>query len=339
MLVAFCDQLLGNSTSACSKATRSPWPMRASRSSHSTASNGWVAGRGEEASDRQRLAGRRLRGDRGVRGCGSSAFLLFCAGAGDAHSAKLCVGVNASSRSDRTERRERLHSDSATGRLASCGVSSQSGLARARRASPRPASVPEPHPVGEFGPRGRRAVAGLGDRVAQRERPVRFEGAQPRRAPRRRRRARSARRCAASAIAQPETPLLRCAAPARRCRVLAPARCVARAPRRGRARWRPGGAGRAARAGVARRRRRWSPAVGAAAVRRRDGARRRRACRSPVVVVAVRGGALAVLRPVVAAVGGGARPCGRGASSASATRQRRRRSARSRRAATAGADG
>ena len=44
MLVAFCDHVFGNSTSSCSKATRSPWPMRASRSSHSTVSNGWTPG-------------------------------------------------------------------------------------------------------------------------------------------------------------------------------------------------------------------------------------------------------------------------------------------------------
>src|SRR5271163_2477949 len=44
MLVAFCDQLVGNSTSFCSKATRSPWPMRASRSSHSAASKGCTPG-------------------------------------------------------------------------------------------------------------------------------------------------------------------------------------------------------------------------------------------------------------------------------------------------------
>jgi hypothetical protein len=42
MFVAFWDQLLGNSTFLCSNATRSPWPMRASRSSHSTVSNGWT---------------------------------------------------------------------------------------------------------------------------------------------------------------------------------------------------------------------------------------------------------------------------------------------------------
>ncbi len=40
MLVAFCDQLVGNSTSRCSNATRSPWPMWASRSSQSTDSKG-----------------------------------------------------------------------------------------------------------------------------------------------------------------------------------------------------------------------------------------------------------------------------------------------------------
>ena len=44
MFVEFCDQVFGNSTSRCSKATRSPWPMRASRSSHSTVSKGCTPG-------------------------------------------------------------------------------------------------------------------------------------------------------------------------------------------------------------------------------------------------------------------------------------------------------
>src|ERR1044071_3071556 len=44
MFVALCDQLLGNSTFSCSNAMRSPWPMRASRVSHSTLSNGWTPG-------------------------------------------------------------------------------------------------------------------------------------------------------------------------------------------------------------------------------------------------------------------------------------------------------
>ena len=39
MFVAFCDHVFGNSTSRCSKATRSPWAMRASRRSHCTVSN------------------------------------------------------------------------------------------------------------------------------------------------------------------------------------------------------------------------------------------------------------------------------------------------------------
>jgi hypothetical protein len=42
MLVAFCDQLAGNSTPRCSKAGSSGLPMTASRISHSTASNGWL---------------------------------------------------------------------------------------------------------------------------------------------------------------------------------------------------------------------------------------------------------------------------------------------------------
>src|SRR5688572_3768929 len=40
MLVAFCDQLFGNSTPRCSNAGFSGSPIRASRISHSTASNG-----------------------------------------------------------------------------------------------------------------------------------------------------------------------------------------------------------------------------------------------------------------------------------------------------------
>jgi hypothetical protein len=44
MFVAFCDHERGNSTSGCSNATLPPWPMRASRSSHSTVSNGWTPG-------------------------------------------------------------------------------------------------------------------------------------------------------------------------------------------------------------------------------------------------------------------------------------------------------
>src|SRR5215213_3683736 len=44
MFVAFWLHDLGNSTSRCSKATRSPWAMRASRISHSTVSNAcWPA--------------------------------------------------------------------------------------------------------------------------------------------------------------------------------------------------------------------------------------------------------------------------------------------------------
>ena len=44
MFVAFCDHVFGNSTPRCSKEILSPWPIRASRSSHSTASNGWTPG-------------------------------------------------------------------------------------------------------------------------------------------------------------------------------------------------------------------------------------------------------------------------------------------------------
>jgi hypothetical protein len=44
MFVAFCDHVAGNSTSACSNETLSPKPIRASRSSHSTESNGCTPG-------------------------------------------------------------------------------------------------------------------------------------------------------------------------------------------------------------------------------------------------------------------------------------------------------
>ena len=44
MLVAFCDQVVGNSTPRCSKAGLSGSPMMASRSSHSTSSKGWTPG-------------------------------------------------------------------------------------------------------------------------------------------------------------------------------------------------------------------------------------------------------------------------------------------------------
>ena len=76
MFVAFCDQLLGNSTSRCSNATRSPWPMRASRISHSTASNGCVSAVREQASDRQRRRRASSPGWSWGAWLGSSAFLL-----------------------------------------------------------------------------------------------------------------------------------------------------------------------------------------------------------------------------------------------------------------------
>ena len=44
MFVAFCDHDFGNSTFFCSNATLSPWPMRASRVSHSTCSKGCTPG-------------------------------------------------------------------------------------------------------------------------------------------------------------------------------------------------------------------------------------------------------------------------------------------------------
>ena len=44
MLVAFCDQVVGNSTPRCSKAGFSGSPMTASRNSHSISSNGWTPG-------------------------------------------------------------------------------------------------------------------------------------------------------------------------------------------------------------------------------------------------------------------------------------------------------
>ena len=44
MLVAFCDQVAGNSTPGCSKAGVSGSPISASRISHSTASKGCTPG-------------------------------------------------------------------------------------------------------------------------------------------------------------------------------------------------------------------------------------------------------------------------------------------------------
>ena len=44
MLVAFCDQLFGNSTPPCSKAGFSGSPITASRISQSSSSNGWIPG-------------------------------------------------------------------------------------------------------------------------------------------------------------------------------------------------------------------------------------------------------------------------------------------------------
>src|SRR6478609_6714459 len=44
MLVAFCDQLFGNSTPRCSKAGLSGLPIIASRISHSISSKGWAPG-------------------------------------------------------------------------------------------------------------------------------------------------------------------------------------------------------------------------------------------------------------------------------------------------------
>src|ERR1700723_3638688 len=67
MLVAFCDQLLGNSTPVCSKAMRSPCPMRAVRDSHSTASKGGGPGSGKKRSIESAVPG--STGSTGV-GCG-----------------------------------------------------------------------------------------------------------------------------------------------------------------------------------------------------------------------------------------------------------------------------
>src|SRR5579883_1661071 len=52
MLVAFCDQTFGNSTLRCSKAIRSPEPIRASRCSHSTSAKGSTPGRVNDRSTR-----------------------------------------------------------------------------------------------------------------------------------------------------------------------------------------------------------------------------------------------------------------------------------------------
>ena len=63
MLVAFCDHVVGNSTSVCSKDTLPPCPMRASRRSHVDAVVGMLAWSREDAADRETLA----RDDAGAR--------------------------------------------------------------------------------------------------------------------------------------------------------------------------------------------------------------------------------------------------------------------------------
>ena len=55
MLVAFCDQLFGNSTPRCSKAGLSGLPITASRISHSISSKGCVPARGKSPLDREAL--------------------------------------------------------------------------------------------------------------------------------------------------------------------------------------------------------------------------------------------------------------------------------------------
>ena len=90
MFVAFCDQRVGNSTSCCSKAMRSPWPMRASRISHSTRVERVNAGRREEAVDRKRLAGRCLLGECWVCGWVHRAFLLCCCAGAETVTGSCC---------------------------------------------------------------------------------------------------------------------------------------------------------------------------------------------------------------------------------------------------------
>ena len=91
MLVAFCDQLAGNSTSCCSNATWSPWPMRASRSSHSTVSKGWTPSRREEAVHGECFPGDACLVDRCVW-CGVHRAFLLCGAASDACSTRFKFG-------------------------------------------------------------------------------------------------------------------------------------------------------------------------------------------------------------------------------------------------------
>ena len=83
MLVAFCDHVVGNSTSVCSNATLPPWPMRASRSSHSTVSNGWTPGvvkrrRTDSALVAWTSCASAVCGVNSIRSCSSSAAFSRC---------------------------------------------------------------------------------------------------------------------------------------------------------------------------------------------------------------------------------------------------------------------
>src|SRR5262245_41939103 len=146
MLVAFCDQPSGNSTSLCSNATLSPWPMCASRSSHSTVSNGCVPAVVNNRATASPLPVAVSVEIIGLR-AGFIGLPLCCAGVADAHS-KLQSGPS-------------IIPPRADGK----GPTTPTIL------------VPEAQPVGEFGPRGGGAKAGLGDGVAHGEDRARFERA------------------------------------------------------------------------------------------------------------------------------------------------------------------
>src|ERR1700689_3351087 len=102
MFVAFWLQLLGNSTPGCSKAARSPWPMRASRSSHSIASKGCSPGVVNRRSTDSVLP---AVGCSIVGGCGVLCMALLLPPASLDARCDLFGGGRTCSRRDRTERR------------------------------------------------------------------------------------------------------------------------------------------------------------------------------------------------------------------------------------------
>ena len=157
----------------------------------------------EEALDRQRAAGRCRVRDGGVRGCVHRTFLLCCAGGAGGHS-KLLSGVKHRGAPDRTETAARNEARNSTGStLILLPPGSRSARNAPANLRPFRAQRPSRDPVAQFRPRRRRAEAGLGHRVAQREQPVRLERAAARERPGDARRARAARRARRSRSPRP----------------------------------------------------------------------------------------------------------------------------------------